>query len=1415
MEKDEHPLQRENRQLKEHIADLEKTVDQLRRQLEEDTPAPHIISREDANVRLIIERNADAIIVTCRGIVCFANPAAEDLFGRPREELLGNDIGIPFTAGDLAEVDIRDQQGVLRTAEMRVVEIAWDGEQAYLVSFRDITTHKQLEQELELRVEERTRQLAAELSERRKTEQAILRRDNILEAVEFAARRFLEASSIEEVIPAVLEHLGTATGVSRVALYTLEQNDKGMGHLSLHQAWYNDKLNPANCLAALNTMPLFPRWKERMSKGLSVHGDVHSFPPNEQEVFAYQDIRSLIAAPILVSQKLWGVVECDECHNDRSWSMVEGESLKAATNIMGATIEREHIQKALRESEERFRTIAEFTYDWECWRSTDGSYLYISPSCERITGYRPEEFLANPHLIQDIVHPDDRPRFVRTIQDMDNIASSHTHARGTTSLDFRIITRSGEERWINQVGQRVYDACGNLRGKRISNRDVTERVQAEEAYRTLVEHSLQGLVILQNRRIVFANSTMARITGYSIRELLAFSPRTLSQLIFPDDRQQVRHYETRRLAGRDAPPRYKHRIIRKGGEVCWLEVYATPTSYRGKPADQMTYIDITDPERTREALRESEERFRVFVEETDDLVIQVNASLQFTYVNHTARKIFGLATEECLDHSYFDFVHHDDQKRTRSALEGWIRRQATRTTFENRQVNTSGGIHHMLWTITLMYDGEGNLTTINAIGRDITQYKRVEEALRENEARYHAISDLISDFAYAMRVEPDGSVIMEWVTESFTRAVGYTLEEMNQEGGWRSFTYPEDVMIVKQHHQWLLNGQHSAVSEFRIRTRQGKIRWLRNHSRPVWDKALGRIARIYGAAQDVTERKQAEETLRQARETAEAATRTKSEFLANMSHEIRTPLNAIIGMTTLLLDTGLTWEQQNFIETIRTSSTALLTLINDVLDFTKIEAGKLVLEKAPFDLLACVEESLDLLATEAAERHLDLAYVLDEQVPLSLVGDATRVRQILVNLLSNGVKFTSEGEVVVEIRKVDKPATSPGGRPSPPDATSVFIEMVVRDTGIGISQHAIDRLFQSFGQIDTSTTRKYGGTGLGLAISNRLAAMMGGTMWVKSEEGKGSAFHVTFRATLAPAHPSPPFLAPTHPHLRKKRVLLMDTTTASRALLVRWCERWGMQVQQTASEEVLLAWLQQATVFDILIFNVLQSHSDGQPLVKKIRSMPTVAHIPIILFVSVKNWGTMTQQDGDGFLSLEHGRVLARPIKLSLLYDALSSLLSEHTPAMQEEVAPASSQFDASMGQHYPLRLLLAEDNGINRKVALLMLERMGYEADVATNGIEVLYALRRGVYDVILMDVQMPEMDGIEATRYIRENWPETQQPWIVAMTAHAMAGDREWCLSAGMDDYVSKPIQVEHLAAALRTASGRTRSAEPAGHD
>jgi PAS domain S-box-containing protein len=758
----------------------------------------------------------------------------------------------------------------------------------------------------------------------------------------------------------------------------------------------------------------------------------------------------------------------------------------------------------------------------------------------------------------------------------------------------------------------------------------------------------------------------------------------------------------------------------------------------------------------------------------DDAVVVADALHRIVLFNQGAERIFGCQAAELLGQPLQLLLPeaaragHAQHMRSFAHSQRVARRMAERGHIQGQRADGT------------LFDAEASISHVEiegqtyytAILRDVSEARRAQRLLAESEARFRGLAAAAPVGIF--QTDAEGRCL--YVNERWCGIAGMSAAEAAG-GGWLRALHPADRARVR--HAWRASvaGRGPFKLQYRFLRPDGSETWVMGNAVTSHD-AQGAINGHIGTVTDVTESHHQSQALERARSEAEAAARAKSLFLANMSHEIRTPLNAVIGMTTLLLDTPMSEDQRDFAHTIRTSGENLLEIINDILDYSKADVGKLEIELQPFDLRRCVEESLDLVTPRALEKGLNLAYLVEDGTPEAVVGDAVRLRQILVNLLSNAVKFTHQGEVLVTV----------DGEPL--DEQSVQLRLAVKDTGIGIAAEQLPRLFQSFTQVDASTTRKYGGTGLGLAISQRLAGLMGGSVSVHSELGHGSVFTVQLQLQLAPAAEPAAFLQRNAPALAGKRVLVVDDNLTNRRIVTKLALMWGMQPSTFPSALEALDRVRHGEPFDVAVVDMSMPGMDGIDLALEIRRCRTAQELPIVMLTSLGQRHALRAGQG-----AELAACLSKPIKAAQLFSTLVAVVQGMAPAAE----PTAEAPPPTRPARRPLRVLLAEDNPINQRVAMRLLQQLGYQPDLAADGQQVLQAVARRNYDVVLMDIQMPQIDGVQAAREIVRQRGETGLPRIIAMTANAMPGDRETFAEAGMDGYLPKPIDLNGLAAVL----------------
>jgi PAS domain S-box-containing protein len=885
---------------------------------------------------------------------------------------------------------------------------------------------------------------------------------------------------------------------------------------------------------------------------------------------------------------------------------------------------------------------------------------------------------------------------------------------------------------------------------------------------------------------VYMSPQLEAILGYTADEWAA-DPDFFEKVLHPDDRDWVLAEQRRTKAARE-PFRAEYRMTTRDGRVRWFldETHEIPG-----PGDEPAYrygylVEITKRKELEDEVRRAEERYRELVERLP-LAIYIDRLDELSsnvYTSPHIEEMIGYSADQWSTESdlFVRILHPDDRERVLKEHE------RTRTTKEplRTEYRVIAADERLIWIRdeAVIVAGREGMPMLQGFMVDITERKTAEEALHESQAelgRQKAYAEELLQLSPVAIVTLDlDEYVVSW-NPAAEKLFGYSREEA-------CGTHLDDLLFPTAD----LREESRAVQ--RQVDEEGLAHLIGRRARKdgvLVDVELLNVPLVFDGEQtgylvlyhDISE-------LTRARENAEAAAHAKSAFLATMSHEIRTPMNAVIGMGDLLLDTDLTDEQREFAEVIRTSGEALLRIIDDILDFSKIEAGKLELEEHPLEVRACAESALDLVAVAASGKDIELGCLVDEDVPAAILADPTRLRQALANLLSNAVKFTEAGEVVLAVTSVEER----GG-------DIHRLRFSVRDTGIGIPTERMHRLFESFSQIDASTTRRYGGTGLGLSISQRLAELMGGTLWVESKEGEGSTFHfeIVANESAAPARPERTGGAP---QIAGKRLLVVDDNATNREILRRLGESWGMLVTGVERPSEALELIRRGDQVDVAVLDMQMPEMDGLELAREIRRHRDERALPLLLLTSI---GHLAEARG----ASEFAAQLTKPVKSSQLYDALVRILAAGAP-------PGPAHGDDGEGAKRGaggLRLLVAEDNAVNSQLALALLRKLGYRADVVENGRQALDAVERGIYDVVLMDVQMPELDGLEATREIRRRYGSEGGPAIIAMTANAMEGDREECLDAGMNDYLAKPIRADELSRALarwRPSPARTTVGE-----
>jgi PAS domain S-box-containing protein len=868
-----------------------------------------------------------------------------------------------------------------------------------------------------------------------------------------------------------------------------------------------------------------------------------------------------------------------------------------------------------------------------------------------------------------------------------------------------------------------------------------------------------------------------------------------TSIIHPEDRGIMGETVKQAIAGDRDTYSFRFRIVRPDGTYRHMQTQAQLLRKAGSnAADRIAgvTIDVTNEvqttdmlQRQAQQLHDAERRLERASLSGSEGHWEWDLPQQTAWYSSSCHELLGYKEGELpldIDESWNKIQLPEDVAWQRERFQDHMKNGSTYEV-ETRYRTSGGDIRWFKVRGAAERDENGNPIRIAGSIQDIHQQKLAEDALSLVQARLERAVTGTQDGLWEL--EANG---VAWCSPRVAELLGYSPSELPSETNFlKEFLHEEDHTQVANATQAHYQDAALYDVEVRLRTKGGEYRWYRARASAERD-ADGKPLRLSGSLQDVTEARTAREALVQATEAAQAASRAKSDFLANVSHEIRTPMNGIIGMTGLMLDTSLDRTQKEYADTIRASADSLLTVINDILDFSKIEAGKLDIEYLEMDLRGQVEEVGSMMALQAAAKQLELIVNVHPEVPERVMGDPQRVRQCLVNLVGNAIKFTRQGEIVIEVCTVGQ------------QNGKVLTHFEVKDTGIGIAPKTLNTLFQPFVQADSSTTRHFGGTGLGLSIVRRLAEMMGGTVGVESEVGKGSAFWFTLPLeTVATARTSPPL---DFSRLGR-RVLVVDDNHTNREVLATQLKHSGYEVGVAASAAEALGALKQALTdehpFEVVLADYQMPEVDGAMLGQQINADPKLKQARLVLLTSLDRQGDLKR-----FASLGFAGYLTKPVRAKELFDCLDRVLACEAKEWHLQSQPLitrSALAAAPASTHYRGHVLLTEDNLVNQKVAVRFLERLGLTVSIANNGEEALQALEHRSFDLVFMDLQMPVMDGLTATRLIRkrENEQRLAQVPIIALTANAMVGQLEVCLAAGMNDFLTKPLDAQRLRTAL----------------
>jgi PAS domain S-box-containing protein len=1379
--------------------------------------------------RLVVDNASEVVIVVQDGLLRFVNPALVALLGYTEQELTST----PFpsfvhpddramvadrhekrTQGEAVparyEFRVRTKDGEARWVEANAVGIEWKGRPATLGLLSDITERKQAATYRDLGSE--ILQILNEPGPLQGSIQRVLAAVKARTGFDAVGLRlqdgddfpyFVQEGFAEDFLLAenTLVERGADGGVCR----------DGNGNVSLECTCglvISGKTDPSH--------PLFTPggscWTNDSLPLLELPSDQDPrLHPRNRCI--HQGYASVALVPVRTKDTIVGLLQL----NDRRkgcFSLATIEQLEGIAAHVGEALMRKRTEERLSESEERHRLLFDGSRDAlmtmvpPSWKFSSGN-----PATLEMFGVRDAaEFTAlGPWDVSPERQPDGRPSVDRAREGIETALRkgfhffewTHRRLDGTDFPSTVLLTR------IEMGGRAFLQA---------TVRDITAQKLVEDELRDerrrlagVIEGTNVGIWEwhVQTGEAIF-NDRWAGIIGYTLDEISPVSIDTWMKHAHPDDLQASDELLQKHFRGELEYYEFESRMRHRDGSWVWVLDRGKVATWTedGKPLVMRgTHQDITKRKRAEAELR----KLASVVRYSSELVNLATLDGKMIFLNEAGSRILGISPAEIEQFDLMQVIpaHLKEKVETEllPALMG-VGNWAGELQYVNLQTGQLTDVHAT--TFVSRDDATGAPLYLVNVSRDITEAKRAHEALRESEEKHRLLIESSHDIIYTLT--PEG--VFGFVSPAWTVLLGHPVTDVTGRP-FRQFVHPDDLAgCMAFLHQAIETGQRREGVEYRVQHTDGSWYWHTTSAVPLRDEA-GTVVGFEGTARDITERKRADEAIRESNRQLEMATIrandlaaqaeianiAKSEFLANMSHEIRTPMNGVIGMTGLLLDTELTEEQRRYADIVRASGESLLSLINDILDFSKIEAKKLDLETLDFDLTGLLNDFAATLAARAHEKGLELLCAADLDVPTRLRGDPGRLRQILTNVVGNAIKFTDAGEVAVRVSLAEtaERRSTPVARGNEDD---VLLRFSVRDTGIGIPGDKIGLLFGKFNQVDASTTRHYGGTGLGLAISKQLAELMGGEVGVSSQEGRGSEFWFTARLGAPADEEQAEILPPVD--LRGVRALIVDDNGTSREILTTRLASWGLRPSEAQDGPGALRALDRALnendPFRIAVIDMQMPGMDGETLGRTIQADARLAYTRMVMLTSLGTRGDVRRFEAVGFAGYATKPVRHQELKAVMSLALTDRDGAESTPrAMATRHTARETLRKLFAGR--TARILLAEDNITNQKVALGILKTLGLRADAVANGAEAVQALETLPYDLVLMDVQMPEMDGFEATQQIRSPRSAVLNRWIpvIAMTAHAMQGDREQCLGAGMNDYLAKPVSPQALAEVL----------------